>query len=344
MPLKAEQEQQLKNLRSAILGVRDVTFQEIDLPTLSADQVRVRTHYSLISPGTEVAMFNGSHIGFADPENRYAKFPFLPGYSAIGEVIEMGNEVSHLKAGDHIYYYGKHERIGTAETRTSVVLIPPAGIDPKHVPFVRLAQVSYTALAASEGVPAGLVAVVGLGMIGNFAAQLYQRAGATVFAFDTLQARCDWAKACGIANVVKVDGDLVEAILGATGGSKAALVVEATGVGALAAKCLEAVGFRGKVVLLGSPREPVTINSYKLLHRPCASLIGAHVNLVPVVSDSALDQRAVTRELLEAIAVGELIVAPLLSSVVRPMDLANSYNALENRKDEVIGILLDWRQ
>jgi 2-desacetyl-2-hydroxyethyl bacteriochlorophyllide A dehydrogenase len=334
----------LKNLRSAIQSVRNVTFEEIELPALSADQVRVRTHYSLISPGTEVAMFNGSHIGFGDPENRYAKFPFLPGYAAIGEVIETGTEVSHLKPGDHIYYYGKHERIGIAETRTSVVLVPPAGIDPKHVPFVRLAQISYSALAASEGAPVGFVAVVGLGMIGNFAAQLYQRAGATVFAFDTLPARCDWAKACGIANVVKVDGDLAEAILGATGGSKVALAVEATGVGALAEKCLQVVGFRGKVVLLGSPREPVTINSYKLLHRPCASLIGAHVNVVPVVSETALDQRAVTRELFGAMAAGELIVAPLLSGVVRPMALADSYDALESRKDEVIGVLLDWHQ
>jgi 2-desacetyl-2-hydroxyethyl bacteriochlorophyllide A dehydrogenase len=334
----------LKNLRNAILSVRNVALQEIESPALSADQVRVRTHYSLISPGTEVAMFNGSHIGFADPENHYAKFPFLPGYAAIGEVIETGKQVSHLKPGDQIYYYGKHERIGIAETRTSVILMPPAGIDPKHVPFVRLAQISYTALAASDGAPAGLVAVVGLGMIGNFAAQLYQRAGATVFAFDTMQARCNWARACGIANVVKVDGNLTAAIRDATSGSKVALAVEATGVGALAEQCLGAVDFRGKVVLLGSPREPVTINSYKLLHRPCASLIGAHVNLLPVVSDTALDQRAVTRELLGAMAAGELIVGPLLSSEVRPTELADSYDALESRKDKVIGILLDWRQ
>ena len=334
----------MKNLRNAILSVRNVALQEIESPALSADQVRVRTHYSLISPGTEVAMFNGSHIGFADPENHYAKFPFLPGYAAIGEVIETGKQVSHLKPGDQIYYYGKHERIGIAETRTSVILMPPAGIDPKHVPFVRLAQISYTALAASDGAPAGLVAVVGLGMIGNFAAQLYQRAGATVFAFDTMQARCNWARACGIANVVKVDGNLTAAIRDATSGSKVALAVEATGVGALAEQCLGAVDFRGKVVLLGSPREPVTINSYKLLHRPCASLIGAHVNLLPVVSDTALDQRAVTRELLGAMAAGELIVGPLLSSEVRPTELADSYDALESRKDKVIGILLDWRQ
>jgi hypothetical protein len=43
-------------------------------------------------------------------------------------------------------------------------------------------------------------------------------------------------------------------------------------------------------------------------------------------------------------AAGELIVGPLLSSKVRPTELADSYDALESRKDKVIGILLDWRQ
>jgi threonine dehydrogenase-like Zn-dependent dehydrogenase len=288
-------------------------------------------------------MFAGTHIGFSDPENAYAKYPFLPGYTAVGEAIEVGPAVAGIARGDLLYAYGKHERIGTASTTKSVVLKPPASLDPAHIPFVRLAQVSYTALVASEGAPAGIVAVIGLGMIGNFAAQIYQRAGARVIGFDTLEARCAWARACGIREVSRVEGDLVEAVLAATGGERAALTVEATGNGALVESCLRTVGFRGTVVLLGSPRQKATIDVYKFIHRPAARLVGAHVNLVPTVSETGLDQRAVTRELLDAMAAGEIIVAPLLSRIVDPLELEATYVALEERREEVVGVLLDWQ-
>ena len=40
--------------------------------------------YALISPGTELAMFTETHVGFPDPDFAYAKFPFRPGYAAVG--------------------------------------------------------------------------------------------------------------------------------------------------------------------------------------------------------------------------------------------------------------------
>jgi threonine dehydrogenase-like Zn-dependent dehydrogenase len=188
---------------------------------------------------------------------------------------------------------------------------------------------SYTALAATEGMKADVVAVVGLGMIGNFAAQLYLATGARVYAFDTVEERCRLARACGIENAVRVEGDLVDTVRHTCGDETIDVVVEATGIGALAEPCLRAVGYHGTVVLLGSPREKATIDIYKFIHRPATRLVGAHVNLVPVRSDTGRDQRMVTADILAAIAEGRFVVAPLLSAVVRPDELRETYEALE---------------
>ena len=56
---------------------------------LQDHDVLVRTLYSIISPGTELSLFVGSHIAINDPNNRYAKYPFLPGYSLMGEVVAI---------------------------------------------------------------------------------------------------------------------------------------------------------------------------------------------------------------------------------------------------------------
>lgn len=333
----------MNNLRCVIADKHRVVIDHPEPPPLGSGDVRIRTELSLVSPGTEGAMFNMSHIGFPDPENLYAKYPFYPGYAAVGDVIDAAPDAKGVKTGDRVFYYGRHERIGTASTTRSVVLKLPAGLDPRLAPFARLAEVSYTALAATDGAPKdGLVVVVGLGMIGNFAAQLYRRAGSRVVALDTIQARVDWARACGLPNSYRVESDLTAAILHATKGEKPQVVVEATGVGALVEPCLRAVAYHGYVVLLGSPREPATIDTYKWIHRTAARLVGAHVNLVPVVSETGIDQVKVSADILGAMVKGEIIAEPLISRTIQPENLQQSYFDLEQKRDSVIGVLIDW--
>lgn len=333
----------MENLRCVIPEIHQVALECLDIAPLQWGEVRVKTHYSLVSPGTEGAMFNRTHIGFPDPENTYAKYPFYPGYAAVGEIVEISQGAKGFGLGDVVYYYGRHEKLGTANTLKSVVLKVPEKLDLRLVPFARLAQVAYTSLAATKGCPGnGIVAVVGLGMIGNFAAQLYRRAGAAVYAFDALQARVDWAKACGLPNCFMVDGDLAGAIAAATGGERPKIVVEATGVGALVEACLKALAYNGTVVLLGSPREPATINVYKWIHRTAARLVGAHVNLVPLMSEDSENQVKVTADILEAMTKGNLTAEPLLSRIIEPAALEENYHALEKHKDRLIGVLIDW--
>ena len=76
---------------------------EIETLTVPDDigpsDVLVRNRLSLISAGTELAMFTRTHRGFDEPEFSYAKYPFYPGYAAVGEVLAVGDGVTDLAPG-----------------------------------------------------------------------------------------------------------------------------------------------------------------------------------------------------------------------------------------------------
>ena len=77
-----------------------VEIEEYDIPDAPGpDEVLIENVYGLISHGTELAMFTETHIGFPDPEFRYAKFPFRPGYAAIGRAVVVGKDVEGVEEG-----------------------------------------------------------------------------------------------------------------------------------------------------------------------------------------------------------------------------------------------------
>src|SRR5438477_4936959 len=85
-----------------------VEVREVELPEPGPGQVLVRTEASFVSPGTELAVYTGTHQWLKDPNLPDWKFPFRPGYSAAGEVAAVGAGVTGLKPGDRVSYPGNH--------------------------------------------------------------------------------------------------------------------------------------------------------------------------------------------------------------------------------------------
>ena len=72
-----------------------------ELPQMQPNQIRAHAICSLISTGTEGICFNrmfseNTHWG------SWVKYPFRPGYSWIGKVTEIGNDVKDLMVGDRV--------------------------------------------------------------------------------------------------------------------------------------------------------------------------------------------------------------------------------------------------
>lgn len=309
---------------------------------LSPAELRIRTHYSLISPGTELAIFCGEHVGLADPQNLFAKYPFTPGYAAVGEVLEVGPLVEGFVRGQFVYFEGAHESVAIVDAVRKNVRPLPEGIDLRLAPFARLAQISSTALLVCQlpESPA-TIAIVGLGLIGILAAQLLQAAGHRIIGADTIDARREWARSVGIERVVETDGrDLAQRLRAAAAGAEIDICIEATGSAPVVQTALELVRSRGQVVLLGSPRGKAEIDLYNHIHLRGVALTGAHERLLR--ADPAR-LRATVDGMLQCIANGKLVIAPLVSKVVQPTDLAEAYRLLHTDRQNTLGVLLDWQ-
>jgi threonine dehydrogenase-like Zn-dependent dehydrogenase len=309
-------------------------------------QLLVKTLYSLISPGTELAMYTQTHIGFSDPTNTYAKYPFYPGYTAVGRIEAAGSEVQGFASGDTLFYSGRHQTYSLVTPDQDIIMVIPQGVPHTRVPFIRMAEISFTSLLMSDLRPGDTVAVLGLGLVGNLAAQLFQIHGARVIGVDLVPFRRELARQAGIEQTVAAEQqDAVSAVRELAGGDGPRIVVEATGSPLLVPSALAMAREKGEVILLGSTRGTVELDVYNLIHRRGVTLKGAHGRLVPRRSqDGSIDQVAVDKRMLQWLQEGRLKVDHLVTERVRPLqgEVERAYQALLNAKDSTMAILIDW--
>src|SRR5438128_9276477 len=98
----------MKIRQAVIVEPFKVDVRTVELPDPAANQILVETEISAVSPGTELAVYTGTHQWLKDPKLPDWKFPFRSGYSAAGTVLAVGSEVTGWKAGDRVSYPGNH--------------------------------------------------------------------------------------------------------------------------------------------------------------------------------------------------------------------------------------------
>ncbi len=326
---------------AVIPGPGRVQFLEEPPPRhLEANQILIQNHYTLVSPGTELAIFQKTHVGFSDPTNTYARYPFRPGYAAVGRVAAKGENVSTFQEGDWLLHMGRHQTCVVQTVEKDNLLPLPPGLDPQLALFARMAQISASAREVSHAQPGSNVIVLGLGLVGNLAAQLFQGLGCTVLGIDSLAGRCQIANQCGIRTFQPKAPQSVSQICTFLDGASVGTVIEATGHPPAIAKALELVAPGGEVILLGSTRGKVELDFYKLVHSRGVVIRGAHEN---ILNRSGTRRREILAEQLEAIQTGQLKVAPLLSEPLDCRELALGYRKLVERRAETLSVILKWR-
>lgn len=303
---------------------------------LAPGQVLVRNRLSLVSAGTELAMFNRTHRGFDDPDFSYAKYPFKPGYAAVGEVVEMASDVKVLKIGDRLTHSGHHAqyRILSADTAVRV----PDGVADEDAVFLKMIEIAMASLRLEPVRFGETVAVIGMGIVGNLCAQLCKLAGGGIVAgADLLPERLKRALDCGVDRLL----DLREKSLAEWGTSLTpdgpSLVVEAVGSSSAISSALKGVGKGGRIVLLGSPRTLMEVDPYYDIHRRGVRIIGAHGNAVaPEVREA--DREFIMMMLLQR----RLKLAPLRSHTMPFREAANAYEGLRDHPEKYVGVILTY--
>ncbi len=325
---------------------------ELDLPSPSANQILVATEVSALSAGTELAVWTGTHQWLKDPTLPDWKFPFRPGYSAAGTVVAVGSAVSGWKAGDRVSYPGNHasaELLTLGHERGRLWRLP----DSLDMEKASVACIARYGLGASirAGITLGRsAAVLGLGVIGQFALRCLIAAGAhPVIGIDAVAMRREAALAAGSDHVLDPSaGDVREQLSRYLNQRGAEIVADATGVPDAVPLAMSLACDGGQVVVVGSPRgKAKEVNFYDDLHRRYLEVTGAHGNMLFEPAHTRLtgawDIDKAQNWLLASLASGRLNLDGLITHRIEAADLASAYDGLLKKKDEYLGVVLRWK-
>ena len=328
-------------LCTAIGQIEWETFEIAEAP--APHEVVVKAACSLISAGTELAMYSGSHSGFSRPDP--PQFPIDLGYALAGAVQAVGRGVTEWAEGDRVVVYAPHGDWAVCDARTTKMWRLPPDVTLEQGALAVLGGVSAVGVRQGNVALGETVVVLGLGLVGQFAAQLSHLSGARpVFGVDLLPNRVRIAGASGICALNPGESDVEETVNDATGGQMAEVVIEATGNPGVVPQALDLAGDGGRVVLLGSPRGAAEIDLYRAVHHKGVSLIGAHARVSghPYTTRDPWTRERNLDLVLRLFADGSLQSEGLISHRVQPDDVGEAYEMLVERPGDFLGVLIEW--
>jgi predicted dehydrogenase/threonine dehydrogenase-like Zn-dependent dehydrogenase len=260
-------------------GLKDIAVEEVPDPIPTPHHVLIRSHYSLISSGTETASIhregvlkevarNPSHLKTvweaikehgpirttAEVRAKFSEFDIL-GYSGAGVVVAKHPSVSDLKVGDRVVYGG--EGTGHAETiltGRNLVARVPDNVSFDQACFATLGAIAMNSVRIADFSIGDVVAVIGLGLVGQLVAQLARLKGARIIAIDLLQDRIELAQKLG-AHYGLLGGpttpQMVTEITNGLG-TDCVIIAAAAKSSAPCRQALEICRDRGRIVVIGA--------------------------------------------------------------------------------------------
>jgi predicted dehydrogenase/NADPH:quinone reductase-like Zn-dependent oxidoreductase len=256
-----------------------IVLLELPEPHMGADQVLVQNHYSLISSGTELSTLSKTPLelvrqtiadpwmrnvvkqtvlsaGLAQTGRRVWQEMIMPreiGYSGAGRVLAVGEHVEGFNVGDPVAYAATGHAEVVAPHLNHVVPVPE-GVDLRHAAFVTVGGIALQSLRRAELVLGEVVAVYGLGLVGQLCVQLAKAAGCVVVGIDVDEQRNRLGLRAGADLTINpADGNLTRAVMDFTAkqGVDATLICAASRSEEIVNSSMEITRRQGRVVLVG---------------------------------------------------------------------------------------------
>jgi predicted dehydrogenase len=129
--------------------------------------------------------------------------PLPLGYSNVGVVVDVGDDVSGFSPGDRVVSNGPHAEM--ISTPTNLCAKVPDEVTDESAAFTVVGAIALQGIRLLEPTLGERVAVIGLGLIGLMAVQLLRANGVRVLGADLDPDKCELARRLG-ADVVGVSG------------------------------------------------------------------------------------------------------------------------------------------
>jgi predicted dehydrogenase/threonine dehydrogenase-like Zn-dependent dehydrogenase len=259
-----------------------VRVAEVPAPLVSPKNVLVRVQYSCVSAGTEMANVRMSGLplyrrALKQPEHVRKVLEMMrdqgvkhtlnrvmgileagtpTGYSAAGEVVEVGSQVEGFARGDRVACAGagiaNHAEMIDVPVNLAVRI--PDDVATLQASTVTLGAIALQGVRRCNPTLGETIVVVGLGVLGQLTAQMLQASGCRVIGVDVNPRRLALARDNGTAIALDPAAeDYVTQVQRITGGAgaDAAIVTAAGSSDEIISAALRACRRKGRVVLVG---------------------------------------------------------------------------------------------
>jgi 2-desacetyl-2-hydroxyethyl bacteriochlorophyllide A dehydrogenase len=332
-----------------VVNVRDYLTPEPD-----AGEVRVRTLYSGISAGTELATYRGTNPYLKkqwDPEAAL----FLPGestfrypvtawgYSEAGEIDAVGPEVTDLHLGEAVWGMWGHRSHAVLPAERLRGQTLPDGVDPMVGTFARVGAVALNAVFASRACVGETVVVLGLGVIGLLTTQLLLSQGIDVIAIDSVPHRLELAEKFGATPLSAAGGDLALAVREHTHGQGADRVIELTGAYPALHQAIRIAGAGGTVIAAGFYQGPATALALgEEFHHNQVTLVSSQIGSLPLSHRDRWTPQRLHHTVIRLYATGRLDPMPLVSHVIPARSAAEAYRLVDSPPADLVQVILSF--
>ncbi len=319
----------------------EVKFFEEPLAELRPGQVRVRTTRSLISPGSETALYEGTHSDILAGRRKY---PTSGAYSAVGVVEAAGPEAAACTPGDRVAVAAGHSNYSIVAVDNALPI--PAGVADDDAVFFHLGAIVLHGLREAAPQFGENVLVMGLGAIGQVAVRLLRLApAAKIIGADLFPLRLDAARQGGATAALDVrDKIFADTVRELTGGRGCEIVIEASGNPKAVLQALDLLAPHGRLVILGCPHGEAPLDLYTSLQKKELSIVGSYQPMCP---DSETPYTPWTKKrnqnlILEYLRAQRVEFASLITHRARYADALHLYETLSRKKDLALGGIFDW--
>lgn len=323
-------------------GPRQVELVEIDEAPLGGGDVRVATWYSGISAGTELTAYRGTNPYLTstwDAEQRL----FVPGtpsfgypvvgwgYSEVGRVVEVAEDVELPRVGDLVHGIWGHRSDAVLPASSLAWRVLPPHADPLLGTFARVGSIALNAVLAADVRLGEQVAIFGQGVIGLLATRLATLSGGRVIAVDAVPSRLEVARRFGAAEVVdaRIEGGAGRRIRELTGGG-ADSAIELSGVDAALHEAVRAVVVEGLVAASGFYQGGAgSLRLGEEFHHNRVRIVASQISGVPVGLGGRWDQKRLIRTVLAQLLSGAVDAGALVTDVVAADRVADVFARLD---------------